>query len=84
MQEWEEVRAAAIKLVIAEHNETNFEIPVNMLGKTMDPRRPYILSAIPQKELIGKFHISTVGLITLFFLCGGLATWMFSIHFAGA
>ena len=81
LQEWEKVREAALNHVLAERKESHKV--VNMLGKTMDRRRPFILSAVPQKSLIKKFQLYSVASLILFFVSGGLATWAISLRLAG-
>lgn len=83
MQEWQSVREEALKQVMERHAQQKTAPQVNMLGKTCDKRRLYILSAIPQDALIRRYHYKAVGLIMLFFACWGLATWMMNLRLNG-
>ena len=83
MQEWQSVRNAALREVMSHHAERKTEPPVNMMTKTCDKRRPYILSAIPQYALIKKYKYYSTGLIVMFFISGTFATWMINLRLAG-
>lgn len=80
MEEWQNVREAALKEVTKMHAESHTIPPVNTLSKTLDKRRSFIISAVPQKVLIKRFQNYAAGLISLFFLAGSLATWLISIR----
>ena len=81
MHEWEQVRNAALQEVLSHHQEIRSVPPVNVLGKTQDPRRPYILSAIPQRNLIRRYHNYTAALISLFFIPRILACWLVGLRY---
>jgi len=83
MQEWQKVRDEAFKEVMAKHSERKTSPAVNLLCKTCDKRRPYLLSAIPQSALIKRYNYYSVGLIVVFFLSGAFASWMISLRMAG-
>ena len=55
MHEWEAVRKAALKKVIDQHKELTAAPPVNIMGRTRDSRRPFILSAVSQDSLINRY-----------------------------
>ncbi|TAJ92581.1 MAG: hypothetical protein EPO31_13410 [Gammaproteobacteria bacterium] len=80
MEEWQNVREAALKEVTKMQAERHTIPPVNTLSKTMDKRRSFIISAVPQQVLIKRFQNYSAGLISLFFLAGSLATWLISIR----
>lgn len=81
--EWEHVREAALKEVMANHRELREAPPVNIMGQTRDPRRPYILSAKPQEIMIRRYQYYTWGLLALFFLAGAAAAWMIGLRYQG-
>ena len=83
MHEWERVRKAALEEVIMRHDEFKATPPVNLLGDTNDIRRPYILSATPQDNLINSYKYYTCGLISLFFISGSFVTWILNLRFSG-
>lgn len=80
LEEWETMREAALKEVMARHVELQADPPVNMMSKTCDSRRPYILSALPQDGLVRRFHYYSLALIILFFAAGTFAAWMIGVR----
>jgi len=84
MQEWQTVRAAALQEVMANHGERKAEVPVNMMARTRDKRRPFLLSALPQHSLIRRYQFYSVALIFLFFISGAFISWLISLRLAGA
>lgn len=84
MEEWQAVRQDALNHAMANHAERKTAPPVNMMTKTCDRRRPYLLSAVSQEALIKRYHFFSIGLISLFFICGAFATWFISLRMTGA
>lgn len=82
MQDWEDVRAAAWREVLRQHAELQSAEPVHTLGETRDARRPYLLSAVPQFELVRRYRFWIPGLFTLAFISGGAAGWLISVRLA--
>ena len=80
MEEWQSVRETALKEVMRNQAETQSSPPVHTLSRTMDKRRSFIISAIPQQVLIKRFRNYAVGLIGLFFLTGSMATWLIGLR----
>lgn len=80
IKEWDAMREAALREVMIRHQELKSEPPVNMMSKTCDSRRPYILSALPQDGLVSRFHYYSIALITLFFISGAAATWLVGLR----
>ena len=83
MEEWQSVRAAALKQVQSQHAEQKATAPVHMLVKTCDSRRPFLLSALPQSDLVKRYSLFATGLIIMFFIAGALATWMIGVRLSG-
>ncbi len=83
IQEWQAVREAALREVMAKHSERSTEAPVNLMSKTADKRRPYLLSAIPQYSLSRRFQYYSAALISLFFICGTVGSWIIKLRLAG-
>lgn len=83
MEEWQKVREAAFKQIKSQHADQKASAPVHMLGKTCDSRRPFLLSALPQSELIKRYSRYATGLIIIFFVAGTLATWMIGVRLSG-
>lgn len=82
LEEWESVRAAAWQAVLTQHVELQTAEPVHTLSETRDPRRPYLISAVPQFDLVRRYQLWMLGLFTLALITGGLASWLLSIRFA--
>jgi hypothetical protein len=80
MEEWQKVRAAAFKQVQSQHAEQKAIAPVHLLSKTCDPRRPYLLSALPEYDLVKRYRWYSTGLLITFFIAGTLATWIIGIR----
>ncbi len=80
MEEWQKVRAAALKQVQSQHSEQKTAAPVHLLGKTCDLRRPYLLSALPEYNLAKRYRWYSTALLATFFIAGACATWMISIR----
>jgi hypothetical protein len=83
IQEWQAVRDAALKHVLDQHKEIHAMPPVNIMGNTMDARRPFILSAVSQEKLIGRYYSYAGALLVLFFLAGAFASWAISLRLYG-
>jgi hypothetical protein len=83
VREWESVRKAALAEVMAQHHEISSAPPVNIMTRTRDRRRPYILSALPQDKLVRNYKIYSWGLVSLFFICGAFLTWIINLRFYG-
>ena len=84
MEEWQAVREAALQEVMAKHGERKAEAPVNMMARTRDKRRPYLLSALPQHSLIRRYQLYAAALIVLFFVSGAFVSWAINLRLAGA
>ncbi|MGK0297009.1 MAG: hypothetical protein ACI9XC_000609 [Gammaproteobacteria bacterium] len=82
MHEWELVRKAALDEVMQKHSDLTALPPVNILGRTHDNRRPFILSSLPQDTLIKRYKYYSSGLISLFFISGTFVTWILNLRFS--
>ncbi len=82
LEEWQQVREEAFKKVLEKHGEQKNLPPINIMNKTNDKRRPFILSAIEQDDLTQQLHIYSVLSLTLFIICGSLSTLLISIRLA--
>lgn len=83
VHEWETVRNGALQHVVGQHRDYKHIPSVNVLCKTQDPRRPFILSALPQGHLIKRYSRYSAGLIAVFFLSGTFAIWILGLRFYG-
>ena len=84
MQEWQAVRRQALSEVMAKHNEMQTAPPVNMLTRTRDRRRPFLLSAVPQEVLARRLGYWSAALILLFFSAGAFAVWILNVRMSVA
>lgn len=83
LEEWEAVREAALQSVLSQHEEIRSMPPVNIIGKTCDKRRPYLLSAYPQSVTISKYNRYSCLLLSIFFIAGMISTWLLSVRLSG-
>jgi len=84
-REWLLARQAARREAErAQAEATNQSVEgINLVSDPRDDRRPYLISAFTQAELLAQrrrgFWISAV----LFFVAGVVATWLYQLRFAG-
>lgn len=83
MQEWQTVREAAYQEVRQRHASEKIDMPTNLMGKTCDRRRPYILSALPESDLVKRYRLYYRAGLVAFFISGALATWLISLRLTG-
>ncbi len=83
MEEWQAVRESAFKEVHKRHAEEKVSMPAHILGKTCDRRRPYILSALPEPDLVMRYKYFYRGGLLAFFVTGALASWLIGLRLAG-
>ena len=53
------------------------------MRKTNSHRHPYMLSSLPQFNLVRRYRLLATGSIAAFFIAGSLATWMITGRFMG-
>lgn len=82
LDEWQRVRDEAYKHVMEKHSEQKTMPPVHLMNKTNDRRRPFILSAVAEDDLVRRLHIYSVLAITAFLICGTLSTLLISVRLA--
>ncbi len=82
MEEWEAAREAAYKIVKERHADEKVTLPTQMMVQTRDHRRPYILSAKPESDLLKHLNMYFYGLALCTFTSAGLAFWLLSLRFA--
>jgi len=75
LQEWEVARQAAEQQVIATVRERQPQQPEFNLMKKPTHSRPYILSCIPQKQIIARYHRRACLGILGFLALGAILTW---------
>lgn len=82
LTEWEVARRTAKREVTAE--QLREQAPVlNTLSQTDQEHRPFLISAYSQYALVKRYRLMGVAALIGFFLCGGVAVWLFTLRFAG-
>ncbi len=82
LKEWQQVRDEAYKQIMVKHSEQKTMPPVHLMSKTNDKRRPYILSALAEDDLVRNLHIYAVISIAAFIICGSISTILISLRLA--
>ena len=76
IEEWESVRRAAQQEVLKNNAERARAPASNLMVRTRDSRRPYLLSVLPQRGMVRRFRIDAALSALLFLLAGGVTVWM--------
>ena len=79
MKEWQAVREEAYKQIMLKHKELKTQPALNIMGQTMDTRRPFLLSMLPQSKLVKRIHYHATAWIIVFFAAGIAATWLIGL-----
>jgi hypothetical protein len=82
MQEWEAARAEAERLVAHEHEQGGQPPPVDVLGRTHDRRRPFVIHAGTEEELIRRCRNWSLALFGLSVPVLVLVAWSVALRFA--
>lgn len=83
IEEWEQARTAAKTEVKHAHHEQLQKRVLNTMSQTGSSRHPYLLSSLPQFNLVRRYRLLAGGSVTGFFIAGSLATWMLVSRFMG-
>jgi hypothetical protein len=83
LDEWEEVRKAAWKDVLAAQAQRARGPVHHLLTRPDDSRRPYLLSVLPQELLVRRYRLYSILSLATFLLAGSAATWMVTARFGG-
>ncbi len=81
--EWEKARQAALHQAGREQQDILSGMPAHTLGATGSRRRPFLLSTLPQFDLVRRFRLMAAGSLAAFFVAGVIAAWMFGTRFSG-
>ena len=82
-EEWDRAREAAATQTKQEHQEQLKGQVLHTMSNTASHRRPYMLSSLPQFNLVRRYRLLATGSIAAFFIAGSLATWMLTGRFMG-
>lgn len=74
-QEWEVVRKAAITQARLEVTQQT-SADLNRLGAPDAGQQPFLISTLPQFDLVRRYRFKSAGGIALFFLSGAAAVWI--------
>lgn len=78
--EWNKVVLIAKKQIERELSDSNLSKVDSLIEKPRDSRKPYILSAKAQSELIARFQLRTMATVAVFFALGAASVWGFNIR----
>ncbi len=82
MDEWQAVMDAALREVEKQHGDQRTLPAIHTMIETHDKRRPYMLSAYSQEDLLKRYHgFAVLGLIA-FLTAGPLVTWILIVRLA--
>jgi len=82
-QEWENVRNAAEQHIFEQRLKRADRPAINIMTKTDDFRRPYILSVKPQDNMVRSFRLKAFGCTLGFVLLGPVSIWMLFVRLSG-
>ena len=80
LQEWQRVRTAAAQEVMSRRGDRSGPPAVDVVGETGDPRRPFVLAAIPQQTIIRRLQWSSAALLSFAVAAGSAVSWAITIR----
>jgi hypothetical protein len=80
--EFEQVREAALKEVLARHAEYAAAPPLNIMSQTHDRQHPYLLSAFPEFDLLRRYHRLATMWFAAFLATGAIPAWLVGLRLA--
>ena len=81
LQEWEAVRKAAYQQVRKEQSQRSVAPPTHVMSKPIHSKRPYLLSALSEAELVKRFRLLAGACLAGFLALGSAAVWMAAVRF---
>lgn len=81
IDEWKNVREAALEHVLEEHAELRKVPPTNLVDATHDRRRPFLISAKDQFDIVKRWQLYQYLFFVLFFILGVLAVYLTNLRF---
>ncbi|MES9845989.1 MAG: GIDE domain-containing protein [Candidatus Sedimenticola sp. PURPLELP] len=76
MQEWEKVRRTAAAEAGKEYAEQMENQVMHTLSSTGSRRHPFLISTLPEFNLVRRYRLYAAGSIAAFFIAGGIAVWL--------
>ena len=83
MQEWEVARARAEHEVEQQHGAASGPPPVDVLGRTRDRRRPFIIHHGTEEAMITSYRRWTVALFVVATILGSGVLWAITVRAGG-
>lgn len=76
MQEWERAQRAAATEVAREHSEQAAARIPHRIGRSPTRGLPFLISTLPQYDLVRRYRLSAGLSLAGFFVLGGIAVWL--------
>lgn len=80
LEEWKKVREAALEHVLEEHAALRKVPPTNLVDATHDRRRPFLISAKDQFDIVKRWQLYKYLYFTLFFVSGVFAVYLANLR----
>ncbi|OOZ36588.1 EF-hand domain-containing protein [Solemya velesiana gill symbiont] len=80
MQEWEKARRTAAAEAGKEYTKQMENQVLHTLSSTGSGRHPFLISTLPEFNLVRRYRYYAGGSIIAFFIGGGIAAWMLGAH----
>ena len=80
IDEWAKARQAARREVLKAQRERVSGSAFNVLRKPKDDHFPYLLSVLPQDELVRRYRWFAGGGLALFLLAGAICSWLLAVR----
>lgn len=81
--EWQQARLAAAAESEREYRRERPGEAPHSLSDTGSSSQPYLISTLPQFDLVKRFKLISAVSIAAFFIAGGIGVWMFGIRLGG-
>jgi len=82
-EEWHQARLAATAEGNTEYQKAAAKAAPHSLSDTGRPNQPFLISTLPQFDLVKRFKLIATGSITAFFAAGTISIWMLGTRFGG-
>ncbi len=82
MDEWERARQAARQEVLKGQRQRMAGPSINIMRKPDDHHLPYLLSVLPQDQLVRRYRGYAWAALALFLLAGAVCSWMLAVRLA--
>ncbi len=79
-REWDTARKAAATQARLAHAEQQRHMIEHSLGTAGSSRYPFLLSSLPEFNLVRRFRLKAFGAIMLFFVAGTAAVWLLGLR----